>query len=119
MNIFIAEDNVEHQKAWARELNRQGHLVISAYTVRAGLELLAENRKFDVFVLDGCLNQDNDADYYHLLEIIKEKYPNAPVIAASRSPDLRKLMLREGCTDQAPKNGVVNAVLWAIEDMGF
>src|SRR5213075_2951108 len=94
--IFVVEDDRSLQKAWqnwwaAFDYNIE---VVSAYTLEEAESLWREGGKKDIVIMDGCLDGNNYNTSY-LIREIRQTF-TGPMIAASASPELRKLMMQAG-----------------------
>jgi DNA-binding NtrC family response regulator len=97
-NILLIEDDESHLARWVDELDIYGYKdPTCAKTVEQALIQLPQ-KLWDAVAVDGCIGGDNFNSPPLIAQIKTVVSFNCPIIAASRSPELAKLMLQAGCT---------------------
>jgi len=108
-HILIIEDSVDVVLGWREALRRFPFNFIVAENLEKA-EVLFPVRNWDVIVVDGCLGGD-DFNTEALVHTIREQGYTGPMIAASKSPDIRRLLIRAGCDEESPKEFIPTHIL--------
>ncbi|MEX0931330.1 MAG: response regulator [Candidatus Paceibacterota bacterium] len=108
-NVFIIEDVESISQLMQTLLEKRGYAVVLATNVQDALDCFPR-KVWDAIIFDGCLGGE-EFNSGPLIEEFKDKVPEACLlVAASSSPDLRKTMMKMGCTHETPKNNAPNLV---------
>jgi DNA-binding NtrC family response regulator len=104
-SVLLIEDNGITINKWRKDLRRFEADFIIAQSLSEAEDAIA-SKEFDIYVFDGCMNHHDQYDTKHLIQEISQKFQGAIRIAASKSPDLRKEMIKDGCTHECDKTSV-------------
>lgn len=106
--VLVLEDGhlfqKEYESAWRGKLN-----LLQAFSIKEAEKFVADNPGIDLIVVDACVpgNKINTEDF-----VIKTRnFFTGPMIASSSEPNYRKLLMKAGCSDEAPKNEISFLVL--------
>jgi CheY-like chemotaxis protein len=118
--ILIIEDNevVQAQtrafiQTRYRTLGREVQ-VIQAPSAKQGLEFLRmHGLEFDIILLDGCLD-GQEPDGLQMIPDIRALY-SGPILAMSKSFELREMMLKAGATHQCEKSYAAGTAVSILE----
>ncbi|MES2214048.1 MAG: hypothetical protein V4465_01480 [Patescibacteria group bacterium] len=115
MKVLIIEDDQEVVKRIRAGLDRlvpgTFEELIDANDPRAAMSALRMDPNVSLIVLDGCLTGEHP-DGLGLLPDIRELYPAPrPILAISKSSEMRELMMERGCTHECDKKFAVGMML--------
>lgn len=96
-NILIIEDDEKFLIPYAQEIERLGHRFTYAMDQDSAVNEIG-NGKWDIIVLDACLNNDSIPDTRHLVGLIQKSCPGKPIVANSSSSVLAVELVKLGCT---------------------
>jgi CheY-like chemotaxis protein len=71
----------------------------------------AHKHEITAAVFDGYLEKTCGGNTFEIIRIMREDNFKGPMIAASSNPDMRKDMIRAGCTDQCPKDSISDCLI--------
>ena len=96
-HILIIDDEAALRQTMARILQRAGYEVTTAANANEGLSLISAH-PFDLVYLDIRMP---DMSGLELLKVLREKFPDLPVILFTAQPDLNSAVeaVRSGATD--------------------
>ena len=100
-HILIIDDEASLRQTLARILQRAGYEVTTAANGQEGLALLAEH-PFDLVYSDIRMPDMNGLE---LLKVVREKFPDLPVVLFTAQPDLNSAVeaVRSGAVDYLMK----------------
>jgi len=83
MNLLIVDDNEQIRRLYELELSEQGHTIFGLSSGLKTMELIYNRPSIDLVILDIKLQDMNGLD---LLQELRSKYPDIPVIINSAYP---------------------------------
>lgn len=108
MKILILEDDEAVQRTFSHAL--RGHELLQANNLeQAGTFFLANFQTISVVVVDGCVeNKSKKFDTEPFIRQVLASGFKGSIIAISGDEDVRKDMLKVGCTDECEKHELAN-----------
>lgn len=104
-HVLVIEDEAIIILDWQNSLKRLPIQLTPAVSLEEAERLFPIKENWDAIVVDGCLGGDN-FNTEALVRAIRERGYTGPMIAASKSPDIRKLLISAGCDEESPKEFV-------------
>ena len=108
--ILLVEDGVQYLVHWKRELEDDGYEVFCAENIPDALALFP-TKQWAAIAVDGCIGGDEFNSPPLIKKFKAESQPGCPIIAASRSEELREMMVAAGCTHEARKKDHVPGLI--------
>lgn len=93
--LLVIEDDPAVQGTINRDLRIFPVEVLQAHSVVEAEKFLREDPDIDLILLDGCLDGENPDGFAFIEDCLE--LSDAPIVAMSKSRDLRKMMLDKGC----------------------
>jgi len=98
--ILVVEDERNIRFLVISILRQQNHEVIEAVNGVDALRCLEENPNFDLIVTDILMPE---MDGVQLTEVVRQRFPNMPILVVAASQDPAKAALEKGANYYLPK----------------